>query len=78
MFGPSTPRSQPQPGNKTPFVVEPLQGTIQIKAPPGLTASRNGPMNRMVPLDTGTVQYANGAYTLQLDGKQSVQWVELK
>lgn len=71
-------RSQPQPGNKTPFVVEPLQGTIQIKAPPGLTAHRNGPMNRMVAWDAGAVQYANGAYTLQLDGKQSVQWVELK
>ena len=30
------------------------------------------------PMAEGDVNYANGRYTLQLDGKQSVQWVELK
>lgn len=68
-------RSQPQPGNKTPFLVEPLEGSIRIKAPKGLKAYRNGPFNQWQELPT---TYADGQYTLQLDGSRAVQWVMLR
>lgn len=71
-------RSQPQNGNKTPFLVEPLDGKIRIKAPPGLQVTRNGALNRMVSLPQGAVTYTNGTYVINLDGKLSVQWLELR
>ena len=71
-------RSQPQPNNRTPFVVEPLLGTITIQAPAGLQVTRNGPLNRMLPFPAGAVSYANGAYTLRFDGRLPIQWVELR
>lgn len=67
-------RSQPQPGNKTPFLVEPLAGTIEVLAPAGLKAYRNGPFNQWIELPA---QYGNGSYRIRLDGKLPVQWIAL-
>ncbi|OJU89709.1 MAG: hypothetical protein BGO13_10615 [Burkholderiales bacterium 66-5] len=67
-------RSLPQQGNKTPFRVEPLIGTIEVKAPAGLKAWRNGPFNQWIELPT---RYQDGSYQIELDGKLPVQWIAL-
>ncbi|MCZ2105592.1 MAG: hypothetical protein OZ923_01360 [Comamonadaceae bacterium] len=68
-------RSQPQPGNKTPFLVEPLAGSIAVKAPAGLKAWRNGPFNQWMELPA---TYSDGSYRITFDGKLPVQWVALR
>jgi hypothetical protein len=67
-------RSLPQQGNKTPFLVEPLTGSIEVVAPAGLKAWRNGPFNRWIELPA---QYKDGRYVMALDGKLPVQWIAL-
>lgn len=67
-------RSQPQPGNTTPFLVEPLAGSIAVKAPAGLKAYRNGPFNQWIALPS---TYQDGSYRIELDGKLPVQWIAL-
>lgn len=68
-------RSQPQPGKKTPFLVEPLEGSIHVKAPKGLKAYRNGPFNQWLEMPS---TYADGRYTMVLDGSRTVQWLMLR
>jgi hypothetical protein len=68
-------RSQPQPGKKTPFLVEPLEGSIHVKAPKGLKAYRNGPFNQWLEMPS---TYADGRYTMVLDGSRAVQWLMLR
>lgn len=67
-------RSVPRPNNKAPFLIEPVAGEIQIKAPPGLTAYRKGPFSQQTNLHA---QYQNGIYTIDLDGKHAVNWIVL-
>lgn len=68
-------RSLPQSGNKAPFVVEPLAGNIEVKAPAGLKLYRNGPFNQWIELP---VQYADGTYHIKLEGKLPIQWLALR
>ena len=67
-------RSLPQQGNRAPFAVEPLAGSIAVKAPAGLTAWRNGPFNQWIALPAA---YQDGSYQIELDGKLPVQWIAL-
>jgi len=68
-------RSQPQPGKNTPFLVEPLEGSIRVKASKGLKAYRNGPFSQWLEMPS---TYANGWYTVVLDGNRAVQWLMLR
>lgn len=68
-------RSEPLPGNKTPFRVEPLAGEIKIKAPAGLKLYRNGPFNQLI---EHPVRYADGHYLIRLEGKLPIQWLFLR
>lgn len=67
-------RSLPQQGNRAPFAVEPLAGSIAVQAPAGLTAWRNGPFNQWIALPAA---YKDGSYQIELDGKLPVQWIAL-
>ncbi len=69
-------RSQPQPNSrKTPFIVEPLAGRMEVKAPAGLTLYRNGPFNQWLEYPA---QYKNGRYLIELDGTLPIQWMALR
>jgi len=67
-------RAVPQDDGKTPFNVEPLTGTLSIQAPQGLSlfTQVNGSMKKL------SATYADGRYTLQLDGLQASNWLFLK
>ncbi|MGB6100052.1 MAG: hypothetical protein WBG44_04165 [Comamonas sp.] len=67
-------RSLPQQGDRAPFAVEPLAGSIAVKAPAGLKAWRNGPFNQWIALPA---TYKDGSYQIELDGKLPVQWIAL-
>ena len=68
-------RSLPQQGNRAPFAVEPLAGSIAVKAPAGLKTWRNGPFNQWIELPA---QYRDGSYQIELDGKLPMQWIALR
>lgn len=69
-------RSQPQPNSrKAPFIVEPLTGHIEVKAPAGLKLYRNGPFNQWIEHPVG---YQSGRYQIELDGSLPIQWLALR
>lgn len=68
-------RSEPQPGNKTPYRVEPLAGELRLKAPRGLTLYRNGPFNQWT---EHPARYVDGHYHIALEGRLPVQWLLLR
>ena len=68
-------RAVPRDGNKTPFYVEPIKGTLTIQAPEGLKLFSNGILAQMKELP---VTYSGGRYTIQLDGKQVSNWLFLR
>jgi hypothetical protein len=67
--------SRPSPGNRTPFSILAVRGTILIKAKQGLTLTkRKSKSNRSnIPFS-----YSDGTYRIQLDGKRPVSWLELR
>ncbi|MGF0238609.1 cellulase family glycosylhydrolase [Rhodococcus sp. IEGM1300] len=67
-------RAIPQDEGKVPFYVEPLEGTLTIQAPAGLTLfTRDTPTQmKKVP-----ATYADGRYTIKFDGVQAANWLFL-
>ncbi|MBK5354665.1 cellulase family glycosylhydrolase [Pseudomonas sp. TH41] len=68
-------RAIPKDGDKTPFYVEPLEGTLTIQAPQGLTLFTRGILAQMKPLPA---TYLDGSYTIKFDGQQASNWLFLK
>ncbi|WP_178118985.1 cellulase family glycosylhydrolase [Pseudomonas akapageensis] len=68
-------RAIPKDDNQTPFYVEPLEGTLTIKAPPGLTLFTHGVLAQMKELPT---TYRDGRYTIKFDGLRISNWLFLK
>jgi hypothetical protein len=68
-------RAVPQDGDKIPFYVEPLEGTLTIQAPQGLTLFTPGILGQMKKLPA---TYLDGRYTIKFDGLQASNWLFLK
>lgn len=68
-------RAIPKDGNKTPFYVEPLDGTLTIQAPQGLKLYTHGILAQLKEVP---VTYQDGRYTIKLDGAQASNWLFLK
>ncbi len=68
-------RAIPKDGNKTPFYVEPLDGTLTIQAPPGLKLYTHGILAQLKEVP---VIYQDGRYAIKLDGTQASNWLFLK
>ncbi|MCU1761125.1 cellulase family glycosylhydrolase [Pseudomonas sp. 14P_8.1_Bac3] len=68
-------RAIPKDDEKTPFNVEPLEGTLTIQAPPGLTLFAQGTLAQMKKLPA---TYADGRYTIKLDSLEASQWLFLR
>jgi hypothetical protein len=67
-------RSQPSPGNRTPFVTEPAAGTVTVRAPAGMALSEiEGEREVARP-----VAYRDGRYVIELDGQRPVHWLLLR
>jgi len=68
-------RAIPQADAQVPFRVEPLEGSLAIKAPQGLKlfagTGRGQPQEH-------PVRYENGRYLIQFDGRQMANWLFLK
>lgn len=68
-------RAEPQPNKRTPFRVEPLDGTLSIQAVDGLKLfSRNAQGQ----LQEYPVSYQDGRYLIRFDGRQMTNWLFLK
>ena len=68
-------RSQPRAGTrKAPFLVEPAAGRLRIHAAPGLKLYALGDSG----LEERPTTYAEGRYTITLDGKTPVHWFYLR
>ncbi|WDY60201.1 cellulase family glycosylhydrolase [Pseudomonas sp. PSKL.D1] len=68
-------RAVPRPDDMTPFHVEPLQGTLNIRAPAGLKLHTRSSDGKETVLAT---DYKNGRYAISFDGKQMSNWLFLK
>lgn len=68
-------RAIPRDGKKTPFYVEPLEGTLSIRAPQGLTLFTHGILAQMKEVPA---TYQDGRYTIKFDGVQMSNWLFLK
>ena len=68
-------RAIPKDGNKTPFYVEPLDGTLTIQAPSGLKLYTHGILAQLKEVP---VVYQDGRYAIKLDGAQASNWLFLK
>jgi hypothetical protein len=68
-------RAVPQDGDKIPFYVEPLEGTLTIQAPQGLTLFTHGILRQMKKLPA---TYLDGRYTIKFDGLQASNWLFLR
>ncbi|MGE8177017.1 glycosyl hydrolase family 5 [Pseudomonas fluorescens] len=68
-------RAVPKDDSKTPFYVEPLEGTLTIQAPQGLTLFTHGIPGQMNKLPA---TYLDGRYTIKFDGLQASNWLFLK
>lgn len=68
-------RAVPQDDDKIPFYVEPLEGTLTIQAPQGLTLFTQGILGQMKKLPA---TYLDGRYTIKFDGLQASNWLFLK
>ncbi|WP_460139564.1 cellulase family glycosylhydrolase [Pseudomonas sp. S2_E01] len=60
---------------RPPYFVEPLAGTLTIEAPPGLTLFTQGVLAQLKKLPA---TYADGRYTLKLEGLQTANWLFLR
>ncbi len=68
-------RAIPKEDDKTPFYVEPLEGTLSLQAPPGLTLFTNGTLAQMKKLPA---TYVDGRYTIKFDDLQASNWLFLR
>ncbi|OEC35038.1 hypothetical protein SAMN05216600_11318 [Pseudomonas cuatrocienegasensis] len=68
-------RAVPRDGKKTPFYVEPLEGTLTLQAPEGLKLFTPGILAQMKELP---VTYSDGRYTIKLDDRQMSNWLFLR
>jgi hypothetical protein len=68
-------RAIPKEDNQVPFYVEPLEGTLTIQAPQGLTLFTQGPLAQTKKLPA---TYLDGRYTIKFDGLQASNWLFLK
>ena len=68
-------RAIPQEEGKTPFYVEPLEGTLTLQAPQYLTLFTHGTLGQMKKLPA---TYRDGRYTIKFDGLQASNWLFLK
>jgi hypothetical protein len=68
-------RAMANEDERPPYFVEPLTGTLTIQAPPGLTLFTPGPLAQMKKLPA---PYADGRYTIKLDGQQTANWLFLR
>jgi hypothetical protein len=66
----------PGAGTASLFVGPPAQGTVSVRAPAGLAlfAARDG---RLEPSNL-PMAYADGRYTVTLDGREPVTWLVLR
>ena len=65
----------PRDNDRTPFYVEPLEGTLAIKAPAGLKLFS---YQAQAPLKELPATYENGRYRIKLDAQQMSNWLFLK
>ncbi|MEX3772713.1 glycosyl hydrolase family 5 [Pseudomonas sp. MYb118] len=68
-------RALPNDEERPPYFVEPLAGTLTIQAPPGLTLFTQGILAQQKKLPA---TYADGRYTIKLDGLQTANWLFLR
>ncbi|WP_194788857.1 cellulase family glycosylhydrolase [Pseudomonas sp. UFMG81] len=68
-------RALPRADDKTPFHVEPLAGTLSIKAAPGLKLYRRSAAGQESQLPA---RYDAGRYVIAFDGRQMANWLFLK
>lgn len=68
-------RAVPRADDKTPFHVEPLEGTLSIKAAQGLKLYSRDASGKQSELP---VTYKDGRYNLRLDGQRMTNWLFLK
>ncbi|WP_191624304.1 cellulase family glycosylhydrolase [Pseudomonas fluorescens] len=68
-------RAIPKDDDKIPFYVEPLEGTLTIQAPQGLTLFTHGTLAQTKKLPA---TYLDGRYTIKFDGLQASNWLFLK
>jgi hypothetical protein len=68
-------RAIPKADDQIPFYVEPLEGTLTIQAPQGLTLFTQGTLAQMKKLPA---TYLDGRYTIKFDGVQASNWLFLK
>ncbi|MCY1456087.1 hypothetical protein D9M71_732840 [compost metagenome] len=69
-------RAIPKADDRTPFYVEPLEGTLTLQAPAGLTLyTQGGPGGQLGKLPA---TYLDGRYTIKFDGLQAHNWLFLK
>jgi hypothetical protein len=69
-------RAIPKADDRTPFYVEPLEGTLTLQAPAGLTLyTQGGPGGQPGKLPA---TYLDGRYTIKFDGLQASNWLFLK
>ena len=65
----------PKADDKTPFNVEPLEGSLTLKAPAGLKLFARDAQAQLKPLPAA---YKDGQYTLTFDGHYMSNWLFLK
>ncbi|CAM4061916.1 Cellulase, glycosyl hydrolase family 5 [Pseudomonas reidholzensis] len=68
-------RAVPRPEDMTPFYVEPLEGTLKIKAPAGLKVFSQNAAGEPTVLPAS---YQDGRYTLEFDGKRMSNWLFIR
>jgi hypothetical protein len=68
-------RAIPKDDDKTPFYVEPLEGTLSIQAPPGLTLFAQGAPGQWKKVPA---TYVDGRYSIKFDGTQAFNWLFLR
>ncbi|MNP80268.1 hypothetical protein D3C76_1783100 [compost metagenome] len=65
----------PRPDDMTPFHVEPLEGTLSVKAPAGLKLyGRTADGQEQVLASS----YQEGRYIIRFDGRSMTNWLFLK
>lgn len=67
-------RSVPSTGNKLPFYSEPVEGTLFIKAPRGLKATKQTVLQKK---ESVPFKYINGRYKFKLDSTIRTYWIEM-
>lgn len=68
-------RAIPKDGNKVPFYVEPFEGQLSFTAPAGLKVYRRGILAQLEELPS---TYANGRYTIKLNGTLATNWLFIR